>query len=205
VNKRGDGLPPGWADRLQEQRRVEVGSIAAFCSAIARGDRAGCLDAIGQCEALGTLSRAFRAASKQPRPSADMQAFFLAFWKISGDSVRQGIGNDIVLINALRCLLPPYEGPPMMLFRGDSLWNRRRRTYGVSWTAERAVAEAFANGLWRTCEGGSVVVQTEAPASAILARIPDGEDSYGEAEYLVDRRRLADVRVIERLSQKPAR
>jgi hypothetical protein len=102
------------------------------------------------------------------------------------------------LIAGLRALLAPYRGPaPLTVYRGDSAHNRRCRSYGLSWTANPEVARGFANGLWRTFTGGSVVVRTDAPADAIISVPGSAED-----EVIIDRRRLGRVDVIECLAQQ---
>jgi hypothetical protein len=111
------------------------------------------------------------------------------------------VGDDLLLIRALRVVLPPYRGPTVTLFRGDGARNCRRRTYGLSWTSELAVAEDFANREWRTTEGGSVVLETLAPPDAILCAPGLHDDRYGENEYLIDRRRLGRVTVLQRFPQ----
>jgi hypothetical protein len=60
------------------------------------------------------------------------------------------------------------------------------------------VAEGFANGIWRTFEGGSVLLQTTAAPSAIICAVGDNSS---ETEYLVDRRALDAVTVLQRLGQ----
>ena len=67
----------------------------------------------------------------------------------------------------------------------------------MAWTTEKAVADGFARGHCRSDTGGSVLLQTLAPAGAIMTE-PDQE--FGEAEVLVDRRRLGRVEVIARYS-----
>ena len=47
--------------------------------------------------------------------------------------------------NAVRrnaALLPAYTGPALTLYRGDSAWNRKRRTYGPSWSAAVELARS---------------------------------------------------------------
>jgi hypothetical protein len=99
-------------------------------------------------------------------------------------------------------LLPHYIGlAPLTLYRGDSLWNRWWRTYGLAWTTELEVARAFALGLWRSSQGGSVLLKTTASGQAIISAPAHSEDRYGEQEYLLDRRRLERVEVVERFTQ----
>jgi hypothetical protein len=97
-------------------------------------------------------------------------------------------------------LLPPYKGGPLRLYRGDSADNRRRRTYGLSWTQDREVAYGFANSIWRDFDGGSVVLTTLAAPEAIISRPGTRNDKYGEKEYLVDRR-LVKVDLVDHLPE----
>jgi hypothetical protein len=86
-------------------------------------------------------------------------------------------------------------GPAMTLFRGDSGYNRRRRTYGLSWSSDRVVAESFATGLYQTFDAGSVLLEVNAPTEAIICAPGPHDNRYGESEFLVDRRCLTGVRV----------
>ncbi|CAN7617477.1 hypothetical protein LJR255_004627 [Pararhizobium sp. LjRoot255] len=86
----------------------------------------------------------------------------------------------------------------MLLYRGESTFNRRRRCYGLSWSANRSVAEAFAEDTSRLYYDGSVLLETLAPPEAILTKMPK---RYGEGEYLVDRRYLRAVQVLRRIRQ----
>jgi hypothetical protein len=49
--------------------------------------------------------------------------------------------------------------------------------------------------------GGSVLLETLAPAEAIICAPALLDDRYGEKEYIVDRRRLTFVNVIDRFPQ----
>jgi hypothetical protein len=89
---------------------------------------------------------------------------------------------------------------PLSLFRGESAWNRRRRTYGMSWSNDREVASCFAEDTARM-GGDSVVLRTLAPAEAIIcAPHIRGACRPAEAEYIVDRRKLSAVTVVDRFS-----
>ena len=82
------------------------------------------------------------------------------------------------------------------------MYNRQRRTYGVSWTESIEVARQYAErGLWRTFKGGSVLLEAMAPPEAIVCAPAMFEDPYAEQEYVVDRRRLTGVKVVQRFSQ----
>jgi hypothetical protein len=123
---------------------------------------------------------------------------FLRLYVRHGDHIRCEAGGDIVLIKGLRVLLPPYKGSAMRLYRGQGALKPRSHEYGLSWSASREVAEAHANGMWRSSKRSSVLLEALAPAEAIICHIEEDEDRYGEEEYLVDRRRLHRVRVVKK-------
>ncbi len=67
--------------------------------------------------------------------------FFLRFWLRNGDAIRNEASDDLIVLDALRVLLPAYEGGEVTLFRGETSSNLERRTYGMSWTPSRELAE----------------------------------------------------------------
>jgi hypothetical protein len=149
------------------------------------------------------MAKAFRAIGRgrgRGAPDAFRRAF-AELWIVNGDDIRDQVNDDLALIGALRQLLPPYRGGPLTLYRGDSAFNRRRRTYGHSWTSSLDTARGFAYGVWRAFDGGSVVLKSIVPPAAIICAPALQGDDYGEDEYLVDRRKLGRVEVIERVSQ----
>ena len=93
-------------------------------------------------------------------------------WIPYGDHIRGEVGDDLLLADALRALLPPYRGPSLRLWRGEIASNRRSRRYGLAWSRHSAIADGFARGIMRTCEGGSVVLETNAPIGAIICSMP---------------------------------
>lgn len=95
------------------------------------------------------------------------------------------------------------DGPALTLYRGESASNRRRRTYGLSWSREQGVADGFARGIWQTFEGGSVLLETIVEPQTIICAPMLHDNGYGEDEYLVDRRVLGTVTVLARYPQRP--
>jgi hypothetical protein len=130
-------------------------------------------------------------------PPAQFRQKCLRLWMAHGDSFRSDVNNDLVLIKLLRVMLPKYTGPACTLFRGETMWSRRRRTYGMAWTADVGVAIDFANRWYRQSTGGSVVLKTHAPTDAIICAPGLIDNAYGEHEYVVDRRRLGRVEVVD--------
>jgi hypothetical protein len=189
--------------RVAQQRQAIDNAIADFVRAAESNDSALLYRGVEGLHFSGPWNgwgRAFKQLSKTPL-HPEFRSTFLSFWLRDGDSFRDAVGDDRVLCDALWMLLPAYTGGTVRLFRGESAWNRRNRTYGMSWTGERTVAEGFALGAWRTFEGGSVLLEAMVPAQSVICSPHLLGDQLQEREYLVDRRRLGKVRVIERYSQ----
>jgi len=89
----------------------------------------------------------------------------------------------------------------MTLYRGESRARWKRRTLGLSWTADPVVAKKFATDGRQCIEGGSVILSTVAPPEAIISYLDVESDRYGEVDYFVERRLLGAVRVHESFPQ----
>jgi hypothetical protein len=86
----------------------------------------------------------------------------------------------------------------MRLYRGASSREHTRRLFGFSWSSRLDVARAFAQH-WRLGEHGGVVLETLAPAEAILL-VREEEGHYDEGEVVIDPFKLTKVEVAERLA-----
>jgi hypothetical protein len=179
-------------------RRREREAANLFADAIRRGEG---LAVAGEVDMALAWKAAIRAAGRLTGLSNASRQVFLDFWVQHGDALRQEAGADHELLAALRACLPPYRGPGRVLYRGEAARNRRRRTYGSSWSSDRRVAEAFAEGGAHNYEGGTVLLVADVPAEAIVAAAPR---STGEREFIVDRRWLkaGSVRVLRRIQQR---
>lgn len=187
-----------------EMRRLERSVVHDFIQAVRTGNTELCWQSIEAMDkyAPWRWPAVMRAVTKSPCAPDEFREWFLAQWVGNGDHIRQEVGNDLVLADGLRAMLPRYTGPSVMLYRGEGAQNRRRRAYGLSWSVAAEAARAFASsGMYRTSVGGSVLLETLAPAVAIICAPAALDNRYGEDEYLVDRRRLRTVRVLERYSQ----
>jgi hypothetical protein len=187
--------------RIAERRREELEIPRAFVRAILDDNPDGL--SFGSLDfTFNGWKQAFRRCAKLTAVPARMKRLILEAWLNSGIHIRQEVGDDLILAAALRVLLPPYTGGALTLYRGDSAYNRRRRTYGLSWTTSEDVADSFARGIWRTFDGGSVVLRAQVPHGAIICALAQhDEDSHGEEECLVDRRLLREVTVLRRYAQ----
>ncbi|QOZ45109.1 hypothetical protein XH89_17715 [Bradyrhizobium sp. CCBAU 53340] len=132
-------------------------------------------------------------------PAADsIKRAFHSAWTNQGLWIRDCFSVDTVLAPALANLLPGYHGPSLRLYRGERWSNHQNRTYGFSWTSERDIGEMFARGLNCPKGEGGVLLVTVAPSIAILASPNEHSLAIGEFEYIVDRRYLDQVDVLER-------
>jgi hypothetical protein len=206
VPKRKDSEPQSICRLAQlEDRRLERSAIREFVEGARAGDGYRFLRAIEAFETrvLYGWKKGMRAIAKiHDVPNEFRERFLRGPWLVLGDHIRSEVGDDLILLDGLRSLLPRYRGPTRILFRGDSIYNRQRRTYGASWTESIDVARQYAQqGFWRTFEGGSVLVTTTAPPEAIICAPAIFDDCYAEQEYIVDRRRLTGIKVVQRFSQ----
>src|SRR5947209_8638512 len=148
------------AERARDRRWAE-----AFANACAQGDvdaLYGITDVLGG-ECIDGWRLALKKILRQEPPSRNVQMALLQIW-IESKSVRLRVGDDLLTLRALRLLLPPYVGPPVKLYRGENVLKWRRRTYGMSWTADLNVARRFAQRPTHvSVEGGSLLLEPLAP------------------------------------------
>lgn len=197
-----DNLPPEVVELIRRDLQKKQEVREAVLNATAAGDEAAFRRALIKAGEQAMLGLAIKAMSRYSGAvPAEIKQTFLRMWIEDSNDLRSDSLHDLVTLEALRRFLPPYEGRPLTLYRGDSFFNRCRRTYGMSWSASLEVAEGFAGGVWRTYSGGSVVLRAEVPLRAIIAKVPVADDKYCEEEYLVDRRHLGPVFVVYRLTQ----
>ncbi|MGO7133427.1 hypothetical protein AB9E06_21475 [Rhizobium leguminosarum] len=148
---------------------------------------------------------AFLAIRGKANPSMAFRLEMGGVWSLHGSMIRNGVNDDLLVADALRRILPPYDGSDMTLFRGEGFNNRRRRVYGLCWSSEEGVARSFAKDQASDYRQGAVVLKAFVPKEAIVASIHDLDPENGESEYLVDRRFLkpAMITVIDRLPFTP--
>jgi hypothetical protein len=193
--------PESFHAQIAKERKIVKDAARSFVEALRSTDSDLFYRSLGQLQynVWDGWLQALRAAAKMTDVPAKSRTMMLALWVHDGDVLRDSVTNDLLLCDALRNILPPYQGGPVLLFRGESWSNHRRRTYGLSWTDDRVVAESFANNKRKFFYEGTTVLETLAPPEAIIC-VPrlciDDLPHDVEAEYLVDRRRLRSVKMI---------
>lgn len=118
---------------------------------------------------------------------------FATQWFVKGHHIRHHISDDYLLLDALYVLLPPYDGPGVALYRGESFSRWAERAYGSAWSSKEDVARMFAKCLNAMPPGGGVLLFTDAPADAIITGPSEHSVWLQEYEYVVDRRKLRQV------------
>ncbi|WP_316203939.1 hypothetical protein [Bradyrhizobium sp. SZCCHNS3051] len=126
---------------------------------------------------------------------------FLPIWTESGHHIRREVGDDVILLDALWKLLPAYQGPAVQLFRGEPWPDFVAQQHGICWSSDPEAAEVYARGLNAMYDGGGVLIETLAPIEAIISRGATGGVNGWEAEYLIDRRYLPEIRQLRRFPQ----
>jgi len=126
----------------------------------------------------------------------DAAAAFLTIWVQTKSMLREV--EAIPLIKGLRALFPPYDGPAIKVYRGETLAKATKGKCGISWTTDPEVAEEFAKDSRQVAEGGSCVIETWAFPEAIIGSTALVGDFYNEREILIDRRRLGRIGIFKR-------
>lgn len=193
-------------ERVRDAEREARTALKNFVDGAAAGDPRQMFSAFSSLDYGehdgGGWRRAFARVSRLRSVPDVTRQFFRKVYLDYGDHIRQETGDDLVFTDGLRALLPPYKGPAIRLYRGETAHNRRHRTYGLSWTALEDVARSYAaTGFHRTSKGGSVLLSTLARSRAIIHAVETDGDRYQEREYIVDRRDLGRVEVVERFDQ----
>ena len=191
--------------KLDEQSRMRV---QQFVTSIAAGDPRSAFEALAPLMEDGEgLRHALREVVAAGIDSTDeVRAAFLHVW-VMREGIRDDVGDDDLLLDALRLLLPKYDGPDKRLYRGDTKLAHESGAHGWAWSSSPKVALSFAEAAQAHPEG-AVLLAVDAPVKSIFcapaqhSHIRDGED-----EYLVDPRVLADrgiqVHVVEELAHVP--
>jgi hypothetical protein len=151
--------------------------------------------------AEGRSKAAFQFLADVKTFSDKARIAFLAIWTECGHHIRREVADDVVVLDALRRLLPAYDGPSVCLFRGEPWKDYSVQHHGICWSSDVGVAELYARGLNAMAGGGGVLIETTAPTEAIISRAATTGATGCEFEYVVDRRRLGGIRQLVRFPE----
>jgi hypothetical protein len=156
------------------------------------------LAAIAKVEATGDWPLALTRILRVAKPSPAISAAFHTHWIERGHRIRELVADDEIMLDALKILLPAYDGPGRVLYRGENAERWRSGLVGFAWTTQERVAQMFARGLNALHGDGGLLLCTDAPASAIIAGPNDHSIYLDEHEYVVDRRVAREIKVLQR-------
>ena len=142
--------------------------------------------------------RAVWAAAAAGTVTEDLQVAFHREWTVRGHRIREAVNDDEAMARILRRILPPYEGHPLTVYRGEQAARAERGEVGFNWAADRKVAEMFASGLCTLCPGGGVLLQAMAPVEALISGPSAHSAHLGENELVVDPSRLNGITTLAR-------
>lgn len=131
-----------------------------------------------------------------PRDHAIAERFHTQ-WHVSHHFIRELVEDDALLMDMLWVWLPRYEGPAMVLYRGENMDRFEDGKIGTAWSENEETARVFASGLNAIGKGG-VLLQTQAPVSSIIAGPSQHSRYLGEAELSLDSRKVGPIDVVAR-------
>lgn len=133
-----------------------------------------------------------------------IRALFHTRWHESHGKIRALVDDDHLLVDMLWIWLPRYEGPALILYRGENIDRCERGRIGTAWSVNEQKAEVFASAHNNDGKGG-VLLQTIAPAAAIIAGPSPHSERMGEHEFSVDPRKLEPGAITELRRFPPSR
>ena len=111
-----------------KQRRAAKDAATSFVAALESGDPALLAESLEKLEDNPSgWSRALRVAAKLKEVHPESRLMIVRALVVSGDAIRDHVDNDLLFCDALRNIVPPYQGGAVVLYRGESALARRRR------------------------------------------------------------------------------
>lgn len=162
------------------------------------GDLKRAFETIGE-DGGSAYRQVLEAATRGERPSDGFREALHLDWTVRGFRHRAEVQDDDLLIRALRRVFAPYEGPRLVLYRGERASEIEAGRLGLNWSPSHEVARMFASGLCTTYGSHGVLLTAIAEGSAIITGPNDHSANWlREFEHIVDPRMLANVEEIAR-------
>ena len=183
--------------KLDPDSWSEEESITNFLTFLEKRDDDGLMAAMNAFDRLQCWRQAFAALMKNEGPNEALGQAVMSFWISYGFHIARSLRHELYLvIDALRHLLPAYEGPSLTLYRSELRARYDQRVYGLSWTQDLKVAATFSRRR-ASDEGKGVILKITATAAMLIGFAGGHTDWIGEGEYVVDPRSIDEVEIIE--------
>ena len=138
-----------------------------------------------------------RALTGLPPTSKQLAERFHTQWHVCHHFLRELVDDDSLLIDMLWVWLPRYQGPDLVLYRGENIDRFEAGRIGTAWTNKQETAEMFAGGL-NACGTGGVVLHVAAPSATIIAGPSKHSVYLGENEFTIDIRKASGFETVVR-------
>lgn len=144
------------------------------------------------------------AAVQNLAPNGPEQSMaFHTQWHVCHHRIRELVEDDELMTDLAWAWLPRYQGPSMQLYRGENIDRFEAGKIGSAWSDQETTAERFARSQNNEGKGG-VILRTNAPAEAIIARPSDHSDNcLHEHEFTVDTRLLGEIEQLQHFPPRP--
>jgi hypothetical protein len=173
-------------------------TLDRFIAACVTGEPRKAVSFPGFCALYGNWPDPFRRIVELGTVHPEAQAGFLDTWRRAPTYMfREYVGDDDLYFRGLRVLLPSYDGPPTMLYRGQVDGD----PIGTSWSRSYHIAKKFALYSWNNVNPitlktdskpreNSVVLRTLASVEIICAPCKINQWKFKEGEFILDPRGL---------------
>jgi hypothetical protein len=132
----------------------------------------------------------------------DAKRQFDLYWIEAGHHIREQVGDDRLLVQLLRHLLPPYDGAAVLLFRGENHDRWTRGAVGLGWTKDLEVARMFGRGV-NAVHSGGVLLRAHFEPGAIISGPNWHSNHLGESQFTVDPLDARGLSVVEVFAPVP--
>lgn len=172
-------------------------TIAAMCGGPV-DDLKRAFEVIGE-DSGSAYRQVLQAATLGERPADAFREALHLDWTVRGFRHRAEVQDDDLLVRAFRRVFAPYDGPRLVLYRGERASEIEAGRLGLNWSPSQEVARMFASGLCATYGSHGVLLTAIAEGAAIITGPNDHSANWlREFEHVVDPRMLTDVKEIAR-------
>lgn len=143
------------------------------------------------------------AAILNPPDTGELWKDFHTQWHVCHHYLRELVDDDDLLFDFMRAWLPKYDGPDLILYRGENIDRFEAGRIGSAWSDKQETAEIFASGLNAIGKGGMVLHASVAASAIIAGPSKHSAEWLGENEFTVDTRRLTCVISVKTFPSNP--
>ena len=185
---------PTW--QFNEESWDKDRAIREFHTFLQAGDDNGVEAARLAIKRHGCWHEALSPILQFPGPDESIGQRVFALWISYGFGIARSMNdNHLIIAEVLKHLLPPYKGPGLTLYRGQSKAHYDEHWYGFSWTPKLESARNYS--AWHRKDGcHGVVLRIDATPEMIVAAPNEHSSGIGDYEYVLDPKLLKGISVV---------